>query len=158
MNRRAFLAGVAIGLGAVPRPAAAPPRGRVRRMGFLSGGARPGHGAPPAPRRQALTELGYVEGQNAVHPSRWADARQERLPGLAAELVGLNTDIVTVGGRASSAARRARPPLPVVMALVGDADGSDHRAQPAPARGRGDRMVGFLDASGPERLVSFPRR
>jgi putative ABC transport system substrate-binding protein len=124
MNRRAFLAGVAIGLGTVPRLVAAQPRGRVWRIGFLSGGARPGDGAPPAPLRQALTELGYLEGQNAVYLSRWADARQERLPGLAAELAGLHADvIVTVGGPASSAARHARPPLPVVMALVGDADG-----------------------------------
>ena len=142
MNRRTCLTGVAIGLGAIPRLAAAPPGGRVRRIGLLSGGARPGDGAPPAPLRQALTELGYVEGQNAVYLSRWADARQERLPGLAAELVGLHADvIVTVGGPASSAARPARPPLPVVMALVGDVDGPDHRAQPAPARGRGDRMT-----------------
>jgi len=124
MKRRVFLAGVALGLGAPPLLVAAQPPSRVSRIGFLSGGARPADGAPPAPLRQALTELGYVEGQNVVYLSRWADAHQEALPALAAELVGLHADVVvTVGGPASTAARRASATLPVVMALVGDADG-----------------------------------
>ena len=76
----------------------------------MSGGGRPPDDAPPLPLRQALQELGYVEQQNVVYLSRWANAKQDRLPGLAAELVGLKVDIiVTVGGPASAAAKQASP-------------------------------------------------
>ena len=81
-------------------------------------------GAPPLPLRQALQELGYVEQRNIIYVSRWANAKQDRLPGLAAELVGLKVDvIVPVGGPSTAAAKQASPSPPVVMALVGDADG-----------------------------------
>jgi len=124
MNRRSFLVGVALGLAAAPLTADAQQRGKTWRVGFLSGGARPPDGAPPLPLRQALQELGYVEQQNVVYLGRWADAKQERLPGLAAELVELKVDvIVTVGGPASAAAKQATSSIPIVLALVGDADG-----------------------------------
>lgn len=100
---------------------------------------------PPLSLRQALKELGYVETQNVVYLSRWANAKQDRLPGLAAELVELKVDvIVTVGGPSSAAAKQASPPLPVLMALVGDADGLgliDSLARP------GGHVTGVTDQS-----------
>ena len=124
MDRRSFVAGVALGLVAAPLTAAAQPRGKVWRVGFLAGGARPPDGVPPLPLRQALQELGYVEPQNVVYVGRWAEAKQDRLPGLAAELVGLKVDvIVTAGGPASAAAKQATSSIPIVLALVGDAVG-----------------------------------
>jgi len=92
-------------------------------VGFLSGTARPPDGAPPAALRQALHDLGYVEQQNVVYVGRWAEAQQERLPGLAGELVKAGVDvIVTVGGPSTAAARQASTTIPIVMAQVGDAD------------------------------------
>lgn len=124
MDRRSFVAGVVLALAAGPLAATAQPRGRIWRVGFLSGAARPPDGAVPLPLRQALQGLGYVESQNVVYVGRWAEARQERLPGLAAELIGEQVDvIVTTGGPATGAARRATSTIPIVMALVGDADG-----------------------------------
>jgi putative ABC transport system substrate-binding protein len=124
MDRRSFVAGGALGLVAAPLTAAAQPRGKMWRVGFLAGGARPPDGAPPLPLRQALQELGYVEPQNVVYVGRWAEAKQDRLPGLAAELVGLKVDvIVTAGGPASAAAKQATSSIPIVLALVGDAVG-----------------------------------
>jgi putative ABC transport system substrate-binding protein len=121
--RRAFIAGV-VGILAAPLAAAAQQRGKPWRVGFLTGGARPADGVPPLPLRQALHELGYVEQQNVVYLGRWADAKQDRLPGFAAELVGLTVDvIVTVGGPASVAAKQATSSIPIVLAQVGDADG-----------------------------------
>ena len=123
LNRRAFIAGVALGLATTPRRAAAQPRGKTWRVGFLSGGAMPPDGAPPQSLRKALTELGYVEPQNVVYVGRWADAKQDRLPALAAELVALKVDvIVTAGGPASGAAKQATTTIPIVLGNVGDAD------------------------------------
>ena len=101
MNRRAFLTTIGTGLLAAPLAAEAQQGARTWRVGFLSGGGRPPDGAPPLPLRQAFEKLGYVEQQNVIYLSRWANAKQDRLPGLAAELVGLKADvIVTVGGPA----------------------------------------------------------
>ena len=116
--------GLVVGGALLPTPSitAAQPRARTWRIGFLSGGARPPDGAPPKALRQSLGDLGYVENQNLVYVGRWANAQQERLPGLAAELIEQKVDvIVTVGGPATGAAKRASPSTPVVMALVGDA-------------------------------------
>ncbi len=52
---------------------------------------------------------------------RSADGRPERFPALAAELVGLNVDlIVTRGTPAAVAAKNATKTIPVVMAAIGD--------------------------------------
>jgi putative tryptophan/tyrosine transport system substrate-binding protein len=122
VNRRAFVTGLGAVL-AAPLGAAAQPT-RTWRVGFLSGGGRPLDGVPPLSLRQGLRDLGYLEQQNVVYFARWADAKQERLPGLAAELVDLKVDvIVTAGGPASAAAKQASSSVPIVLALVGDADG-----------------------------------
>jgi putative ABC transport system substrate-binding protein len=145
VNRRSFVTVVALGLVATPLGADAQSRGKIWRVGFLSGGARPPDGAPPRPLREALQELGYVQPQNVVYLGRWADAKQDRLPVLAAELVDLKVDvIVTVGGPASTAAKQASPAIAVVMALVGDADGLgliDSLARP------GGNVTGVTDQS-----------
>jgi putative tryptophan/tyrosine transport system substrate-binding protein len=121
MNRRdtvlAFLA-----LGTAPLAALAQPAGKVYRVGFLAGGGSPPDGALPAPLRQALRDLGYVEGKNIAYTGRWADAKIERLPELAAELVTLKVDaILTLGGPATEAAKKATATIPIVIVAAGDA-------------------------------------
>ena len=60
--------------------------------------------------REALQELGYVEGRSIAFEARWAQGRVDRLPGLAAELVQLQVNvIVTGGGEAARESRRRRP-------------------------------------------------
>ena len=145
ISRRSFIAGVALGLAGAPLTAGAQ-HGKTWRVGFLSGGARTPDGAPPRPLRQALQELGYVEQQNVVYLGRWADAKQDQLPGLAAELVGLKVDvIVTQGGPASAAAKRVTSSIPIVLAQVGDADSMgliESLARP------GGNVTGVTDQSG----------
>jgi putative ABC transport system substrate-binding protein len=64
-----------------------------------------------------MRDLGYVEGKTIAYVGRWADARQERLPGLAAELIALNVDAtVVLGGPATAAAKKASTIIPIVMA------------------------------------------
>jgi ABC-type uncharacterized transport system substrate-binding protein len=62
-----------------------------------------------------------VEGKNVVIEYRFGDGKLDRLPQLAAELVGLNVDlIVTSGTPPTRAALQATRTIPIVMTLVGD--------------------------------------
>ena len=125
MDRRSFIGTIAGGLLAVPLATEAQRPGKVWRIGLLSGGARPPDGAPPAALRQALRDLGYVEGTSINYVGRWAETRSDRLPGLATELVGLKVDmIVTLGGPSAEAARRATSTIPIIITGAGDAVGT----------------------------------
>jgi putative ABC transport system substrate-binding protein len=75
--------------------------------------------------RDSLRELGWVEGTNFTFEGRYADNDFDRLPGLAAEMVRLDVDvIVAVGTLAPLAAKRATSTIPIVMAAAGDPVGS----------------------------------
>src|SRR5689334_14244557 len=121
MNRRAFVTG----LGAVitaPRAAEAEQAGKVYRIGLLSPTSQ---GLGIEGFREGLRGLGYVEGRNVVLEHRSAEGRFDRLPELAAELVGLRVDvIVAVVTQASLAAKNATKTIPIVMLAVGDPVGA----------------------------------
>ena len=123
IDRRTFIGTIASALLAAPL-ADAQQAGKTYRIGYLAAGARSTDGAPPASLRQALQELGYGEGKNVIYEGRWAEARREELPALAAELVGLKVDlIITFGSPAAAAAKEASSTIPIVMALSGDPEG-----------------------------------
>jgi len=101
--------------------------GKVYRIGMLWPTPRP---APSEPTpladafRQEMRNLGWIENQNWVNETRWADGKTERLLALATELVRLKVHlIVTVGTPAARAAKEATPTIPIVMAASGDAVG-----------------------------------
>ena len=124
IDRRTFTRALAGSLLAAPFVSHAQKPAKIWRIGFLSGGPRPADGAPPAALRQALEELGYVDGKNVAYTGRWAEAKIERLPGLAAELVRLEVDLLlTTGGPASEAAKKATSTIPIVFVAPGDAAG-----------------------------------
>ena len=62
---------------------------RVPRVGWIWNGPSAGNPAEAAGFRQALSELGYIEGQNIVVDYRFGEGRDDRLADLAAELVQL---------------------------------------------------------------------
>jgi putative ABC transport system substrate-binding protein len=109
-----------------PLVTAAQPAGQVHRIGWLSPGfPRPDRDPPVDAFRQGLHDLGYVEGQNLVIEYRGAEGKDERLPDLAAELVGLHVDmIVAVGPTATRAAQHATHTLPIVMTGTADPVGA----------------------------------
>jgi len=66
-----------------------------------------------------LRAHGYVDGQTIAIAYRWAEGRFDRLPALAAELVGLPVDIlVTAGPPAVRAAQQATTTIPIVVAAM----------------------------------------
>ena len=109
---------LALSVLAAPVVAAAQQPTKVYRIGRLSPGFPPSQLSPSREAfRQALRELGYVEGQNLVIEWRWAEGRDERLPALAAELVRLQVEVIVVGGGAAiRAAQHATSTIPIVMA------------------------------------------
>jgi putative tryptophan/tyrosine transport system substrate-binding protein len=75
---------------------AQPSPGKIYRVGYLSLG--PPTDGISRPLRDTLRELGYVEGQNLAIEARFADAQAAKLPGLAADLVRRQVDvIITIG-------------------------------------------------------------
>src|SRR5215467_8168375 len=53
--------------------------------------------------RQRLREHGYIEGKNTVIEYRYAEGQLDRLPELAAELVGFKVDVIVTAGPANKA-------------------------------------------------------
>ena len=115
MDRRRFLLTSLAGVLTVSLGAEAQQGAKVFKVGELS----PGTGSEE--RLAALREVGYVEGQNLVVERRYAEGRIERLPALAAELVGLKPDVIlATGGDAIRAAMNATKIIPIVMAFGED--------------------------------------
>ena len=124
-SRRLLILGLALVLLAAPLAADAQPPAKVPRIGFLGSGSPSTHGPFVVAFRQGLRDLGYVEGQNVVIELRWAEGRLERLPDLAAELVGLKVDLIlTHATPGVLAAKQATTTIPIVMAAAGDPVGS----------------------------------
>jgi len=123
----AFLPGAFVALQDAKSQQPAQPQqpAKVWRIGFLSRGVRPADGAPPAALREGLQELGYADGASINYVGRWADMKNELLPGLAAELVGLKVDLIVVfGGQAAEAAKAATSTIPIVVVNAGDPVGT----------------------------------
>ena len=117
MIRREF---IMLLLGAATWPAAA--RAQQLVVGFLSGRSQEESAGDAAAFRRGLNEMGYVEGRNVTIEYRWAEGRNERLPQLAAELVGRGVvAIAAVGGNNSAfVARAATATIPIVFTSGAD--------------------------------------
>ena len=95
--------------------------------------------------RKGLSETGYVDGQNLAIEYRWAEGDYDRLPALAAELVGRKVDvIVTIAVAPSLAAKNATSTIPIVFAGVSDPVGLGLVASLAQP---GSNLTGFSNMS-----------
>ena len=96
---------------------------KVYRIGVLDGTAISPYRMEALLR--GLRELGYVSGKNIVIEHRQAEGQYERLPVLAAELVGLKPDVIVVGSPpAIRVAQKATTVIPIIMCASGDPVGS----------------------------------
>jgi putative tryptophan/tyrosine transport system substrate-binding protein len=107
MRRRDLIKLIASSAAAWPVVAQAQPTA-LPLIGYLSSRS-PGNSADIiAAFRRGLNEVGFVDGQNVMIESRFADGEFDRLPALAAELVARNVNVfVATGGTVSAV--KAKP-------------------------------------------------
>ena len=96
--------------------------GKVPRIGIVSGTGNPNEPDSSIKIfRQALQELGYVEGKNILFEYRYTEGNRDRVPGIVAELAKLKVDILfTTQLIVARAAEQATKTVPIVMAVTPD--------------------------------------
>jgi putative tryptophan/tyrosine transport system substrate-binding protein len=121
-KRREFISALAGTAAGWPLAARAQQPDRAARVGYL------GLMSPAFDRAYggddvfagALRDLGYVEGRNIHIEFRYAEGHEDRLSGLATELVNLNVDVIVTYATGVNAAQRATARIPIVAATAGD--------------------------------------
>jgi len=118
-DRRAFLATLGLSL------LAAPVAGRAQQPGTARIGvllfSTPAVDPNVPVFREAMRDLGWVEGRNLALEYRYAEGRTERLPEVAAELVRLKPDLIyALGGDVAPFAKNATRTIPIVALMSTD--------------------------------------
>jgi putative ABC transport system substrate-binding protein len=119
-TRRRFVCALAVATLAAPFGALGQqPSGRKRRIGILLYNSP--QIDPIAPLIEELRKLGYVDGKTVEIDYRFAEGDATRLPGLAAELVRRDPDVVfAYGGDVAPVAMRATTSIPIVVMVSND--------------------------------------
>jgi putative tryptophan/tyrosine transport system substrate-binding protein len=100
--------------------------GKMPRVGILMPGPAAHSTATLNPFYLGLHELGYVEGQTLAIEQRDGDWKPDRLPALAAELVGLKVDIIVAWSTpAARAAKQVTNSIPIIAAVMADPVGDE---------------------------------
>jgi putative tryptophan/tyrosine transport system substrate-binding protein len=123
VRRRDFITVLA---GAAAWISAAGAQGPRHVVGYLSSFLRPNGSSDALPGAlaafyQGLKETGFVEGRDISIEFRWADGQYDRLPALAAELVGRNVSVIcAVDIPSAFAAKAATKAIPIVFVTGAD--------------------------------------
>ena len=110
MRRREFI--LLIGPAAVWPLAARAQQSTMPVIGFLSSRSPNEFAGVIGAFRQGLQETGFAEGQNVVIAFRWAEGAYDRLPKLAADLVGLKVTVLFAAGGLQRRLQQRRQPRP----------------------------------------------
>ncbi len=153
MRRREFITLLGGAATAWPLGVRAQQATKTYRIGFVGLPSADSLPLRPEAFRAGLRDLGYQEGRNIVIEYRWAEGRYERLPALFAELVRLNVDvIVTHGTPGALAAKQVTNTIPIVVAVIGDAEASGVVASVARPGGNVTGLTIFVPELAAKRL------
>jgi putative tryptophan/tyrosine transport system substrate-binding protein len=91
-------------------------------VALINGGTPEGFAPFAAAFRNALSEAGYVEGQNVTIEYHWVEGRYDRLPALVADLVHRRVAVIASPGftHAAVTAKAATTTIPIVFGVAED--------------------------------------
>ena len=103
---------------------------------------------------RGLKEGGFVEGANLAVEYRWADSHEDRLPALAADLVGRKVKVIAGldSTQAVLAAKAATTTIPIVFQIGGDPVRNRLVENLGHPGGNVTGVSGMSNALGPKRL------
>jgi putative tryptophan/tyrosine transport system substrate-binding protein len=124
MKRRDFITLLGSAAATWPLAVQAQQTAKLPTIGFLGTDTPSAWSQWVAAFVQRLHDLGWIEGRTVAIEYRWAEGRDERYAGIAAEFVRLKVDVIVTAGGAVLATRQATSVIPIMFALALDPVGS----------------------------------
>jgi putative ABC transport system substrate-binding protein len=151
MRRREFVTLVSGTLAALPLRAHAQ-QSTTPVVGFLNSASPEQYARQLSAFRKGLEEVGFVEGRNVTIETRWAENQNDRLPGLAADLVRGKVDVIAVNSPAVLPAKAATKTIPIIFTIGFDPVASGLVASLNEPGGNLTGITSLNDQMGPKRL------
>jgi len=154
MRRREFITALGVAAAAWPFAVGAQ-QSAMPLVGVLGSGSEADTVRQITAFRSGLSELGYIEGNNVLIQYRWAEGRNDRLPGLAAALVQQHVALIlSVGGTPPAlAAKAATNTVPILFGVGTDPVAYGLVASMSRPGGNITGVTGLFDEVAPKRLA-----